>query len=325
MIMYTRIIQFNCRMKALTMCLMISANFFSGCAAIQSFPQSARSGETITLAVGSPEGMTKNNILVEYYSDQAPSAPYDITSGVQSVFKIYPDRGSKAWLYDDTLFPIDTVVSDAGHAAWLTVISLDLPALPTGTGKIKVTPTSPDIVYSPGSQQIDQVDISLEILPGTGTPNPLAFIPVDTSGPISRSLSDLEPAPQVIFNPPIPTMFNGGSTQYGAMEIVLTIPLLTANSQEVPDADIFVLLDDKGKLNLQSQISLIWNRTGDQFTIVHVSPKGMNFGQSRFSVATRPGSVLSTPGVTSIKYFDLNGAEIPGPLITDYTLITEGF
>lgn len=92
----------------------------------------------------------------------------------------------------------------------------------------------------------------------------------------------------------------------------------------MPDSDIFVLLDDKGNLNLLSQISLNWKRTGDNFTVILISPKAMNFGQSRFSVAARPGSVLSTPGVSSIKYYDLNGTEIPGQLITDYTLLTEG-
>ncbi len=309
------------QLKSYTISLILLVSFLSGCAAVKSFPESARSGETITLAVGSPEGMSKQNILVEYYPDSEPSTPYDITQGLRSVFKLYPDQASKLMLYDDAFFSVDRISRDTGHAAWLTIVTLDLPTLPVGTGTIKVTPTSPSINYGPNSENIENVDIALEILPGSGLAGDFPFIPIAFSNPITRTLSDLEPAPQIIITPPL-----GGNVTYGAIEIKLTIPWQDENSQPVPNSDIFVLIDKKNKLNLRSQLSQQWKRVGDEFTVTQISPRGMLLIQSKFSVIARPTSTLnlSNVSISSIKYYDLDGFEVAGPLSIEYTLLTEG-
>lgn len=315
------------QLKSYTISLILLVSFLSGCAAIKSFPESARSGETITLAVGSPEGMSRQNILVEYYPDSEPSTPYDITPGLRSVFKLYPDKASKLMLFDDSpFFPVDRIARDTGHAAWLTVITLDLPTLPVGTGVIKVTPTSPSIIYGGPSENIENVDIALEILPGSGLADDFGFIPIAFSGPITRTLSDLEPAPQLIVTPPLLDQSSGGDTRYGAIEMKITIPWLTESSLPAPNKDIFVILDPKNKMNLRTQLSLQWKRVGDEFTIMQISPKGMLLLQSKFSVVARPTSTLNSAnvGISSIKFYDLDGFEVTGPLSTEYTLLTEG-
>ncbi|MCK5091252.1 MAG: hypothetical protein KAR30_01880, partial [Gammaproteobacteria bacterium] len=73
--------------------LLILISIVTGCVSIQPFPNAAKSGETITLAVGSPEGMTKDNITVTFTSNDQVTYPgsTDITSGVKSVLKLYPD------------------------------------------------------------------------------------------------------------------------------------------------------------------------------------------------------------------------------------------
>ena len=45
--------------------------FISGCVAMQPFPNIARSGDTVLVAVGSPDGMTKLNTTALYVPDDA--------------------------------------------------------------------------------------------------------------------------------------------------------------------------------------------------------------------------------------------------------------
>jgi len=70
-----------------------------GCVALQPFPTAARAGDTITLAVGSADGMTDSNTTVEFF---APGVDPDIGPGtlipIRSVIKLLPDKASHLWL-----------------------------------------------------------------------------------------------------------------------------------------------------------------------------------------------------------------------------------
>ena len=301
--------------------LLITLFIITGCAAVQPFPQLARAGDTITLAVGSPDGMTRDNIQVDYIPDANPGNVVDLNPGLRSVFKLYPDRTSKAWLYDDSLFSINSLEDAINHATWLTLISLDLPtSIPEGTGIIKVTPTSPDVYYPQVTGSITDVDIHMEILAGLGSPNPFSYEPVATSLPITRPLSDLEPAPQVIVSPPDATV----SGCCGAIEFKVTAPWLSSTGQSVPDSEIFIVQDAQNRLALKRQINMNYARNGDQFTVIFVTPRVMVPRQSRFTITAKPGNSLGTVTLDSVRYFDQNGNELSGPAPFDYTLAVDG-
>jgi len=75
----------------------VSLLLLQGCVALQSFPMVARSGDTITLAVGSVEGMTKANTSLIY----KPSTGAPITflpSSLRAIVPIYPDKRTNAWI-----------------------------------------------------------------------------------------------------------------------------------------------------------------------------------------------------------------------------------
>src|SRR3990170_5091445 len=109
-----------------------------GCAGVQTYPMAARPGDTVTFALGSADGMTKSNITVEYFSDSAPSTPIDLTAYIAGLFKLYPDKSSRAWLKE-----ADSIPGRSSHGPWMTVLAVNLPdqasgILPVGPGHVKV-------------------------------------------------------------------------------------------------------------------------------------------------------------------------------------------
>ena len=121
-------------------CIVIfTAVFFllQGRVVIQSFPSVAISGDTISLALGTVEGLNKNNIHLNFYPSST-GQPVDITSSVRNVLKICPNNLSSTWLIGGDGTPRITAFS--GHGAWLNIAIVDLPTtLPSGSGCFQVT------------------------------------------------------------------------------------------------------------------------------------------------------------------------------------------
>lgn len=101
---------------------------FAGCVGLQTFPIAARSGDTISVAVGSADGMNASNTTVNYYSDLDPGTAIPVP--VREVVKIYPDKLSRAWLSSDS----ESFSKRSSHGGWLSLLVLNLPTnIPVGT------------------------------------------------------------------------------------------------------------------------------------------------------------------------------------------------
>lgn len=72
--------------------LIILFFLLQGCVALNSFPKLARSGGTITLAVGSPDYMTKSNTTVQYISNSDLDNPINLP--IRAILKLRPDNTS---------------------------------------------------------------------------------------------------------------------------------------------------------------------------------------------------------------------------------------
>jgi hypothetical protein len=220
------------------------------------------------------------------------------------------------------MFSLDILEDNLNHATWLTVISLDLPpSVPVGTGTIKVIPTRPDVIYPQLTGNISGVDITMEVIAGQGTPNPFKYKPFSIGNPISRTLSDLEPAPQVIVIPPDITV----PGCCGSIEFKLTAPWLSPSGDPVPDSEIFVIKDAQNKIAIRKQISLLYARNSDVFTVMFVTPKRMDNKQSRFTITSKPGNTLGGVTLDSITYYNNDGLEIAGPAPNEYKIAVDGF
>ena len=266
--------------------------FLQGCVATQSFPTVARSGDTITLAVGSPDGMTKSNTTAQFVSDVDSS----ITPlSIRSIIRIRPDNTSEAALFDDVLNAEDYYT---GHSQWLSVVVIDLPeGLTVGTGHIDINSSAS---YGSLSVGINDIPISIEIIDGVGQRNEFTYNN-NFRGVGPGDLTALEPLPQAVIRPP----FIQSTVLLAAAEIKVNVPL-----GSVPTRGIRVVNDDFYTKNYQDQVQMNWSREGDEITVNFISPKGtMELKQLRFSIVPRPGNDFASgidPNVVSVKLYDGN-------------------
>jgi len=267
-----------------------------GCVATQSFPTVARSGDTITLAVGSPDGMTKSNTTAQFVSDvDATITPLPI----RSIIRIRPDQTSNAALYNGLLNAEDYYT---GHSQWMSIIVIDLPeGLTIGEGHIDIDSSAS---YGSLPVGINDIPISLEIISGAGQRNDFTYNN-NFGGVGPGNLTDLESLPQVIVRPP----FLQSTVLFAAAEIKVNVPV-----GSVPDRAIRVVPDDFYTKNYQDQMQMNWSRDGDEFTVNFISPMGtMEPKQLRFSIVLRPGNEFASgvdPYVVSVKIYDENADAI---------------
>ena len=264
-----------------------------GCVATQSFPTVARGGDTITLAVGSPDGMTKANTTAQFVSDVDGST---IALSIRSIIRLRPDQTSNLALFDSIVNAQDYYT---GHSQWLSVIVVDLPeGLTIGQGRIDVISTA---TYGTLPVGINEIPVSIEIIEGTGIRNEFTYNN-NFGGVGPGNLSSLEALPQVVIRPPHLTQ----TVFLAAAEIKVYIPV-----GSVPDQALRIVADDFYTKNSQDQVQMNWSRSGDDFTVNFISPTAMmEPKQLRFSVVLRPGNTFVTepgPSVVSVKLYDING------------------
>jgi hypothetical protein len=282
----------------LTGFLLIAAMvLLEGCVAVQSFPTVARSGDTVTLAVGSVDGMNKSNTTATFVSDvDASSASLTI----RAIIRLRPDQTSNTALFDSFVNAED---SYTGHSQWITVMVIDLPpGLTVGAGHIDVQTTAYTGTFT---YNINDIPIALEIIDGTGVPNQFTYnTGFDLNGTATGNLSSLEALPQVVFKPLTAT----SGTYFAAAEIKVTIP-----TQNVAPPGFRVVADDFYTKNPQDQLQMNWTKNGDDFTVNFIGPKGgVELKQLRFSVVTAADNFLTNPGpvITSVKLYDINGEPV---------------
>lgn len=269
------------------------AFFLQGCVATQSFPTVARGGDTITLVVGSPDGMTKSNTTAQFVSD-VDSSTTPLT--IRSIIRLRPDNTSKLALFDGL---VDAQDYYTGHSQWLTVIVIDLPVgITIGAGHIDINSSAS---YGTLHLGINDIPVSLEIIAGTGSPNEFTYNN-NFGGVGPGNLASLESLPQAVLRPPHLT----SSVLFAAAEIKVNIPL-----GSIPDRAIRVVADDFYTKNSHDQVQMNWSRSGDDITVNFVSPTAMmEPKQLRFSIVLRPGNTFLTspaPSVVSTKLYDING------------------
>ena len=269
------------------------AFLLQGCVVTQSFPTVARGGDTITLAVGSPDGMNKSNTTAEFVSDVDGSV---VALPIRSIIRLRPDQTSKLALFD---FIVDAQDYYTGHSQWVSVIVIDLPdGLTIGTGIINIDSSAS---YGNLPVGVNDIPVSIEIINGTGIRNDFTYN--NNFGHVGPgNLSSLEALPQAVMRPPFLTQY----VFLAAAEIKVNVPV-----GSIPNQYIRVVADDFYTKNSQDQVQMNWSRNGDVFTVNFISPTAsMEPKQLRFSIVLRPGNTFLTspaPSVVSTKLYDVNG------------------
>jgi len=288
--------------------IFLSAIFLNGCVAVQSFPLAARAGDTITLAVGSAEGLTKDNTTIEFISDWNGDI-FPVHEGIpggdnnlRAIVPVYPDKRTQLWINSDA----SSIDENTGHGSWLTVLVVDLPRnLPDGTGRLRVN----TLATYPGSVHINDYPVSIEILP-TRPDAPNSFDYINSAGFSTQGdLTMLEVMPHYLIESaePIGAVY----PEYGAIEIVVDGVL----DLSVNESNMYVVLDEMEQ-HLTSRVEMSWKRFGDQTTIRLVSTKGkLNYYEVRASLFFRGLQEYTVFPTVSARYFDVNGFPAIGPAV----------
>lgn len=296
----------------------IAANvLLSGCTTFQSFPYIARAGDTIALAIGSPDGMNTGNTTAVYVSKSDPGYPntpteYPLT--IRSIFKLYADKASPQYARNSTATQI---TKSSGHEHWITIAAIDTPTtLPTGAGEVRFTSTAP---YPTIGSHINDFPIDVELLPasaGTGSPATFPY-EVGVGQTAIGNLGELEAVPHAAvfsnFNP------SASWPTYGAIEVLVNAPN-TATS--VLDRAVRMYAEDIMSTT-NSKRSFTSRLTNNQdIQLILLSPTGkLAYYEPRFTIIMPNGvDYVGTPTITAVNYYDINGDSVAGPPITDYTV-----
>lgn len=316
---------------------------FSGCASMQSMSNYARTGDTVSIAVGGTEDsnalvdvLKKENISITITDSSA--ATYPIT--LRKLFKVYPDYSSE-YVFESS--SVANGLSMSSYAPpligqWIAIVDLvdpvtgTMPSLTTGQATISVSSSGEldqHVLYS--AQQFvwengNLGSIQIEILPGTGTPNTLNYV-----GPMNYDpVAAIEPLPQIVVTPStVPTVeIAGGSFTfvYNNSDFATRIKAVPANHD--PNVQLLSNKIDLGNGTSELKVTLL-NPNG--FLTTNRSVQGVSeidiggsspFRSARFNLiwrSTKGGNastVTDSNWQNSIQlisgyYIDMAGNEVP--------------
>jgi len=311
--------------KFLALLIGILTLLATGCTAVKTFPNAARPGETVSLAVGSPDNLTMSNIdNVQFVSDAAPGSPVDITANVRSVFRLYADKTSSVYT-DGAGTGTSQIVRTSAHEPWVSVMVVDMPEelspgtpLPTGPGHIAIT-TKPGVTYPTIGNHINNKIIAMEILhesfPGDGTASTLDY-EFATCCTLPGNLALLESAPHALVKSDI-TDATGITTGYGAIELKLDFTGKT--TAPINESNVRVVADDMDVFT-GSNRHIITGVNNEVLTIIMTSmSEQLKAYEMRFEAVLTPGNTFigTPPTISSVTFYDINGDTVTD--LTNYS------
>ena len=290
--------------------LLVTAVMVSGCGGLRTFSNAARNGDTVTLSVDRQTDFTRDDVDIQItdstgYTQLIPGSDPSIRGWINA----YPDPVSKIIVGRETSQTFGIGAKGNGVAAesqsnwgkdWFTtLVLLDLPTdLATGTATIDVLSGGASILDYP---------ITIDIIPGTGSPN--SFDTVEQGQLNQNHLKSMERADHytVSFSGPVvpsaiqvdlahdPDRENGGTGQ-----TYVTQPRSDLNA---------VNWTDDGSL-LRVIITSAWNKSPEDITAITGNDRQMSWFD--FYIA---GGItgLQTPVVSA---YDDNGAPVLGVTAT---------
>lgn len=314
--------------------LLVILSTVVGCVAPQSFTATARAGDTVTFAIGTLDNVKKSDVQLEYYSDSNPGVAIDITAGIRSIIRLYPDKTSLSYWElvagPEGIDTIDAVVNFSSHGPWQSVAVVDLPeTLPAGTGHVKFI-MGGSVNYPPLMVKIDDVEVALTILAHDdgsamlGSSHDFDFRrSAFNSNTTTGDLNKLEPLKQVVLKS-LPSSLTPPLVSAASYKLTFSVSDQSGNdvTNTLTANDFAVVLDDSPAF-IRGQTSLIWNKIDSVFNVSVLSPASpINPRFVRFSVVLSNIEDTASNGWTiddqsaslqSVVYYAADGSEMTGP------------
>ena len=207
----------------------------------------------------------------------------------------------------------------------------------TGAGQFQIVTTKDllgvsDVIYhgngtpldslwdDPTDPTDDAIKISMELLPGTGAANPLAYEfggfvnpsgAINSGVPLAGNLALLEAHEHAVVFP----TFDGDpgetwpDTAYGAVEVKVSLDTLNPLTDA---SDLRVIADDMTVHTASRRMvgySVTTGPVGDEVIVIFVSPEGrLKYYEPRFSIALKTTNHFnSVPTISSVEYYTVDG------------------
>lgn len=245
---------------------------------MQSMSSYARTGDTVTIALG---GSEESNALVDILKKEDIAISITDSGGniypvkLRHLFRVYPDNSSTYIFNTKNVGNGNSIDAYAPPllGQWLATVdlvdpdTLALPPLIAGPATISATSAAQlnqSFLYTTAGAQWpwtngNLASIAIEILPGTGTSNTLNYL-----GPVSHDpITDLEPLPQILVSPSAPPLASiaGGSFTF------------VYNSADFVGGLMAVQANHDPNVQLTSSVTVLANGS-KQLKVMLLSPKG---------------------------------------------------
>lgn len=279
-----------------------------GCANVNTFPGVARAGDTVALMVGGSEQARRDTVSVTL--TDAAGGVWDLQAlgRVRSLFNVRPDGRAQGLHYSSYL---DAFFSwgVAGHEPVQTVLVLDLPpGLATGPASVNVALN----VSDNASGLADPVSVGLEIVPGSGSPDPIARQD-PAFGPVATDFSRLEPAPHArVQFPATPALIGAASL---VIDFDQTVLAGSDINLYVPQSDVRAA---GGAFGTDTQRMVSWRQDGDRLYVDILSPRGIQPRYLQLFVMHPVGIPDPGFGIVSSAVYDIDGNPLAVSPALDY-------
>lgn len=283
-------------MAALALCVWLT---LSGCTGVNTFPNIARPGDTVSVMVGGSAQARKENVSATLTDAGGQVFNLQALGKVRSVFNLRSDGRSVGQHYSSYQ---DSVVSWLfGHEPLQTVMVTDLPT--TATPGLATLSVALGGVTDNSSGVGGPFNVQLEIIPGAGISEP--FLHSMSSGNQPVDFSRMETAPYAKIT------LGTGTTFIGAASLVIDFDETIVNPNDlnvyVPESTV----RGSGAFG-KTQRMVYWRQDGQKLYVDIIAPQGISQRYLQFYVV-HPRGLSASPA------FSILSAQVYG---TDGNAIT---
>lgn len=291
--------------------LLISFLFLQSCAAIATYPTSARVGDTVSVMIGGSEKASKDSISVQLADSNGAIWNLNDLGAVRSVFNLRPDPLSTGLNYSSYL---EKLVSwNQAHEPVQTVLVVDIPqGVALGNASLMVNHFASD--DSSGVSNPASYDI--EIIPGAGSSD--NFERQDFLGgvyPVDFSRLEKAPYAKVSFG-------TQGNIFIGACSLIVDFDETVVDASEinvyVPESTVKGSISNPGSFG-ENQRMLYWRQNAGQLYIDVIAPQGLNHTYLLIYII-HPPNLAASPNfsIISQECFDVDGQNLSVAPLMEY-------
>lgn len=269
----------------------------SACTSVNTFPNIARPGDTISFMVGGSAQARKNNINVTLTDSSGQVFDLKTLGLVRSVFNLRPDGRAIGLHYSG--FLTSALPWAYGHEPLQTVMVADLPSAAT-PGIATLTVTFVGVSDNSSTVSSNPYNIVFNIIPGVGTSEP--FLRSSAGNSIPVAFEQLETAPTAKVD------FSGSSITIGAASLVIDFDETVVNPNDlnlyVPESTVRGAINETGPFGTRQRM-VYWHQDGQNLYVDIIAPQGIDPNYLQFYV-------VHPQGLTGSPAFSLTSAQVYG-------------